>query len=333
VSRTRPTSATPTARRVPAARACALCAAVMLSVGALASCSGSSTHRSGSRAAASTTTTTQKPPDCGNPVASYAPIGLMPSPGNMPAGTYMAQIQARGRLVAGVAADNLLFGSRNPFTGNLEGFDIDQVHQVAQAIFGDPNRVEYRTMTFSQRIPALTSGSVDVVADVMTINCTRWSQIAFSSEYFAAAKRVLVPKTSTATSIADLEGKRVCAAKGSTSLEIVKSRPKLVAVPVEDSSDCIVLFQQGTVDGVVADDTVLAGFVAQDPYAKIVGGPLTNEPYGLGIAKTHPEFVRFVNQVLEKERTDGTWKALYARWLPTIGAVPEPPTAVYGRQP
>jgi polar amino acid transport system substrate-binding protein len=322
-------------RRGPAAHRVALLAVVIASTAALGACTGSSSssaHGAAPRAIAPTTTTT-RPPDCGNPVASYAPAGPLPPPGNMPAGTYMAAIQTRGRIVAGVSADTLLFGSRNPFTGNLEGFDIDEVRAVANAIFGDPTRVEYRTLTFAQRIPALTSGSVDLVADVLTINCTRWAQIAFSAEYFAAAKRVLVPKSSTAQSIADLNGKRVCAARGSTSLDIVTSRPKLIAVPVDDSSDCIVLFQQGTVDGVVADDTVLTGFTTQDPYAKVVGDPLTNEPYGLGIAKTHPEFVRFVNQLLDVNRANGTWKALYAKWLHPTGPVPEPPPAVYGRQP
>lgn len=320
-------------RRLRASRV-ALLAVVLGSTASLAACTGSSSSSAhGAPRATAPTATTQPAPDCGNPVASYAPAGPLPPPGNMPAGTYMAAIQTRGRLIAGVSADTLLFGSRNPFTGTLEGFDIDQVRAVANAIFGDPNRVEYRTLTFSQRIPALTSGSVDLVADVLTINCTRWAQIAFSSEYFAAAKRVLVPKNSTAQSVADLNGKRVCAAKGSTSLDIATSRPKLIAVPVDDSSDCIVLFQQATVDAVVADDTVLAGFTTQDPYAKIVGDPLTNEPYGLGIAKTHPEFVRFVNQLLEANRANGTWKALYAKWLHPTGPVPDPPSAVYGRQP
>jgi polar amino acid transport system substrate-binding protein len=330
-----PSDTTRTMRAGPATSR-ALLTIVIATTATLAACTGSSSssaHGDTSRARAPTTVTTRPAPDCGNPVASYAPTGALPPPVNMPAGSYMAAIQARGRLIAGVSADTLLFGSRNPFSGNLEGFDIDQVHAVANAIFGDPNRVEYRTLTFAQRIPALTSGSVDLVADVMTINCTRWAQIAFSSEYFAAGKRVLVPKNSTAQSIDDLNGKRVCAARGSTSLDIVTKRPKLIAVPVDDSSDCIVHFQQGTVDGVVADDTVLTGFTTQDPYAKIVGDQLTNEPYGLGIAKTHPEFVRFVNQILEVNRANGTWKALYAKWLHPTGPVPEPPPAVYGRQP
>ena len=93
----------------------------------------------------------------------------------------------------------------------------------------------------------------------------------------------------------------MCAAKGSTNIDNLKNYPKVIAVPVDDISDCMVLFQQGTVDSVTGDDTVLAGFVAQDPYAKVVGPAFTSEPYGLGIAKTHPEFVRYVNAMLRAD--------------------------------
>ena len=67
-------------------------------------------------------------------------------------------------------------------------------------------------MTYAQRIPALQDGSVDIVADVMTINCTRWEQISFSSQYFDAGQKVLVRTDSTANGIDDLNGKR-CASR------------------------------------------------------------------------------------------------------------------------
>ena len=38
-------------------------------------------------------------------------------------------------------------------------------------------------------------------------------------------------------------------------------------------------------------------------------------PTGWRSARRHPEFVRFVNGVLAKMRADGTWKAIYDRWL------------------
>ena len=295
-----------------------------------------------SRTTADSTTSTTAPAaqvtagpvvNCGNAVASYAPTETLPPPGDMPAGTYMAEIQRRGRLIAGVSADTLLFGYRNPLTGHLEGFDIDLIHAVANAIFGDPNKVEFKVLTYAQRIPNLLSGEVDIVADVMTVNCERWEQIAFSSQYFDAGQKILVRTDSAATGIADLAGTRMCAANGSTNIDNLKNYPEIKVVPVDDISDCMVLFQQGRVDSVTGDDTVLDGFVAQDPYAKIIGAPLTSEPYGLGISRLHPEFVRFVNGVLENLREDGTWKQMYTHWLAPTGPAPEPPPAVYGRNP
>jgi polar amino acid transport system substrate-binding protein len=283
--------------------------------------------------ATTATTTTAPAADCGNPVASFAPLSPMPAPGDMPSGSFIAEIQRRGRLVAGVSADTLLFGYFNPLSGKLEGFDIDLIRQVSQAIFGDPDRVEYKVLTYAQRIPSLVDGSVDIVADVMTVNCERWAQISFSSQYFDAGQKILVGTDSPVGDISQLKGKRMCAAKGSTNIDNLKNYPDVIVVPVDDISDCMVLFQQGSVDSVTGDDTVLAGFVAQDPYAKVVGGALTSEPYGLGIAKSHPEFVRFVNGVLADLRDNGTWKQMYSAWLRPTGAVPDPPVAVYGRNP
>jgi polar amino acid transport system substrate-binding protein len=264
-------------------------------------------------------------------VQSYAPGNPLP-PGDS-AGKTVAAIKSRGKIRVGVSADNLLFGFRNPITGQLEGFDIDMVNVVAHAIFGPGDltgKIEYRVENFAQRIPDLQAGRVDLVADIMTINCTRWSQIAFSSEYFHAGQQVLVRKSSPYQGIADLNGKRVCTATGSTGEQNLKTLyPKIIREVVANISDCMVLFQQGSVEGVVSDNTVVAGFASQDPYARIVEHQFTNEPYGLGIPAQNVDFVQFVNTVLQDMRTSGDWAKLYQKWLP--GKVPAPPTAVYGR--
>jgi polar amino acid transport system substrate-binding protein len=257
--------------------------------------------------------------------ASYAPDASTADSATV------AKIKKRGVLRAGVAADNLLFGYRNPIKGVLEGFDIDVVNEVAKAIFGTATgHVEYVVENFAQRIPDLQSGKVDMVADIMTINCARWGQIAFSSEYFHAGQQVLVRNNAPYKSIEDLNGKKVCTAKGSTGNENLKSRfPQVRRVIVDNISDCMVVFQQGTVEGIVSDNTVLNGFAAQDPYAQIVGPKFTQEPYGLGFNKASVDFVRYVNALLDKWRADGTWAAIYHKWLP--GPVPKPPAAYYGR--
>jgi polar amino acid transport system substrate-binding protein len=252
-------------------------------------------------------------------------------PSTATTGPALERIKKAGKLKVGVSADNLLFGYRNPIKGTLEGFDIDMVNEVAKAIFG-PNikgRVEYRVENFAQRIPDLQHHDVDMVADIMTITCVRWSQIAFSTEYFRAGQKVLVRKGAY-NSINELNGKNVCTAKGSTGFDNLKAKfPGVKRVLVDNISDCMVLFQQGTVEGIVSDNTVVNGFAAQDPYAEVVGDPFTQEPYGLGFNKDDVDFVRFVNAQLEKWRTDGTWKRIHDKWLPTEPQ--NPPAAVYGR--
>jgi polar amino acid transport system substrate-binding protein len=262
-----------------------------------------------------------------NPLASLRP-GALPAAGSMPAGSTMATIASHGRLTVGVDQNTFLFGFRNATTGEIEGFDIDIAKQVAAAIFGTADgHLQLVAITSAQRIPYVSSGKVDMVADTMTMNCARWQQVNFSSQYYEAGQRVLVPKSSTVTGIADLGGKKVCAAAGSTSIvNIADAKPAPIPVSVNDWTDCLVLLQQGQVAAVSTDDTILAGLAAQDPTVKLVGGPFTSEPYGLAIAKPATDFTRFVNAVLAKIRGDGTWSAIYQRWL---GGTATAPAAQY----
>lgn len=295
--------------------------------------------------AASTSTTA--PPSCtpgsaGTVVESSRPPGSMPAPGQMPAGTFMQKIQGRGRLIAGTSPDQLLFGFVNPLDNRVEGLDADLLREIAIAIFGgdpaDPSsadaHVQFVTVTLAQRIPDVRSGAVDVVADTMTINCARRVQVDFSTEYYDAGQRVLVPANSTATSVEQLAGRKVCAAAKSTSvdnLHAVKVAPPIDVVQPPDQSDCLVLLQQGEVDAMSTDDTVLAGFAAQDPYTKVIGPRFTDEPYGLAISLTHPDLTAFVNGVLAGLRASGELQALYAKWVGAAfkGQLPPIPPARY----
>ena len=114
----------------------------------------------------------------------------------MPAGSYMAEIQKRGRLVLGTSQDTLLFSSRNPFTGAIEGFDVDTARQVAEAIFGDPDKIQIKVIAYSDRVKQASgvdpANKVDLVADTMTINCARWKDVNFSTVYYDAGQKVLV---------------------------------------------------------------------------------------------------------------------------------------------
>jgi polar amino acid transport system substrate-binding protein len=318
----------------------ALAAGVALLMVTVAACSGSVTASApapgaaGFVAAAPTTAPAAAAPSCGDPTASLRPLPPTPPPGNMPSGTFMRAIQDRGRLVVGVDQTTLLFGSLNPLDNKIEGFDIDVLKEVAKAIFGADGvdkHIDYKAITSAQRIPFVQDGTVDIVGRTMTVTCARIKQVSFSTVYYQAGQKVLVRSDSTATGMQDLGGKTVCADTGSTSLDNIRSAPSHpVAYPVDDWTDCLVALQTNQVDAISTDDSILAGLAAQDPYTKVVGASFSPQPYGLAIGLKHPEFVRFVNGVLDRMRADGTWVALYNKWLAAhLGPAPAPPKATY----
>ena len=110
-------------------------------------------------------------------------------------------------------------------------------------------------------------------------------------------------------------------------------QPKATAVGSDSHTGCLVLFQQGKVDAITGDDTVLAGLAAQDPYAVVPEQKaFTAEPYGLGVNAKNVDLVRFLNARLAQMRADGEWTTIYNRWFSgPLGPAPTPPKAVYGR--
>jgi polar amino acid transport system substrate-binding protein len=269
-------------------------------------------------------------------LASNRPPNPMPQPGQMPAGSYMRQIQDSGKLIAGLRSDIVLFSFIDPLTGIRDGFDVAMVRAVARAIFGsdDASHLDMRTVLSADRIPGLQAGRFQIVAAVMTITAERKQQIDFSELYFRAAQRVLVSGENPARGIDDMDGQRVCAAEGSTSIpQILGANPNVKIVVRDSESDCAADLQQGLVDGVSTDDAILAGLGTQAGYAKVIGEPFSDEPYGLGIQQDHPEFVAFVNGVLSQMKANGEWKADYERYLAaglTPGQpTPDPPRSIY----
>jgi polar amino acid transport system substrate-binding protein len=273
---------------------------------------------------------TTTPAACDNATQSYDPL---PSLTGDAANNALAAIRKNDRLKVGVSADSLLLGSRNPLTGEVEGFDIDMAKYIAQAIFGDPKKVELVVISAADRIKALQDKRVDLVIRNMTMTCARWQDIAFSAEYYQSGLKILVKKGDPTNTLEGLAGKKVCAPTGTSTLDKVKATAGLIPVGSATHTGCLVLFQNGDVDAIAGDDTVLAGLVAQDPYAFVpVMQPVTSEPYGIGVNKDQVDLVRYVNRVMDTVKTDGRWKTSYDAWfLPSLKVEGSPPQSVYGR--
>src|SRR5438128_915073 len=85
-------------------------------------------------------------------------VGLAPGA----AAGALDDVKRRGKLVAGVKTDFPPFGYVDAQGKNL-GFDVELGHLFAQALFGDPNKVEFVAVTSGNRIPFLQSGKIDII--------------------------------------------------------------------------------------------------------------------------------------------------------------------------
>ncbi|MQY31047.1 glutamate ABC transporter substrate-binding protein [Nocardia aurantia] len=263
------------------------------------------------------------PQRCGDVTASLRPSTDVSGP-------TLTTIRTRGRLVVGLDIGSNLFSFRDPLTGALAGFDVDIAREIARDLFGSTDRIEFRILGAGDRESALRQHTVDVVVKTMTITCERRRYASFSSPYLLAHQRILALRPSRITGLAELAGKRVCVVEGTTSIDRMhREQPAATMLSVPTLSDCLVVLQQGQVDAVTTDNVLLAGLAVQDPFTRMVGGTLSDEPYGVGIPSGADDLVRFVNHTLERIRIDGTWERLYQRWLASLGPSPGPPTPTY----
>ncbi|KQB86149.1 glutamate ABC transporter substrate-binding protein [Corynebacterium lowii] len=241
------------------------------------------------------------------------------------------QIVERGRLVVGVDQSLYRISYRDPRTGDLRGFEVDLAREIAQDIFGDPEKVEFRFMESADSLESLNKGTVDAVIRTMSITQERQEIVAFSTPYLATNKRLLVKTSSGFESIEDLNGHTICVADSSTGLREAREQATHSSILKTRSwSDCLVALQQNQAEAILADGALLSGIAAQDQFTHIVGSSLSRENYGVAMLRQedggNPGLIRQVNSTIERIREDGTWWKMYNTWfgsyLPTDGPPP-----------
>ncbi|HUQ62270.1 MAG TPA: glutamate ABC transporter substrate-binding protein [Acidimicrobiales bacterium] len=252
-------------------------------------------------------------------------------------GSTMANIQARGKMIVGVKYDQPGFGQKNPTTNEVEGFDVETAKLIAVGIFGGTpesvtSKIEFKEAISKNRERFISEDGpdkVDMVVATYTINDARKQVVDFAGPYFVAKQDIMVKASDNAIkSVTDLNGKKVCTAKGSTSEPNVKAKaPQAEIVLFDTYSQCAEALADGRFDAETTDDSILAGLVQQSSGKfKLVGAPFSDEPYGIGMKKGDDAFRTFINDQLEKIEASGEWAKAFAATLGTLGLpTPTPP--------
>ncbi|BFO15886.1 glutamate ABC transporter substrate-binding protein [Streptomyces sp. KM77-8] len=199
---------------------------------------------------------------------------------------------------------------------------MDVATYVAKELGYQPDQIEWVETKSADRENALSRGDVKFIAATYSITDERKEKVDFAGPYLLAHQDLLVKSGSDITEATDLNDKKLCSVTGSTSAQNVKKdfAPDAQLSERGGYSECLSALQNGQVDALTTDDSILAGYAAQDQYKgkfKLAGLKLSNENYGVGVKKGDTETVNKINDALKKMVSDKSWeKAVEANFGP-----------------
>ncbi len=231
-----------------------------------------------------------------------------------------SKILQRGVLRVGVKYDFKPFGFLDE-SGQVVGFDVDIARELAKRWLGDENALELIKVTSADRIPKLVAGEVDLVAASMTHKRERDELIDFSQTYFLDGQSLLVRADSGINGIQDLDGRKVAAIQGSTSIDQIRAAAEqkgvnLEVAPFQEYPPAVEALLVGEVDALTSDSVALNQFAQDNPGLVVVGGRFTQEPYGIGVPEGDSYFREMVNFTLQEMKQDGAYDQIYRKWFP-----------------
>ena len=246
--------------------------------------------------------------------------------------TTLEKINRSGVFTVGTRTASPPFGYINK-QNEWVGFSIDLtrlVHKNLEKRLKKSIKFELKESTPATRIPLLTSGAVDLIAETMTDTRARRESVDFSLIYFVTGAQFLVRESSSIRGIQDIAGKRVGAQQGATNERIVRERvPQAKLVVYPDQAAAFTALAQGRIDAYTNDGIQLAGVKAKAPFPeiwKIVGDLFSYEPYGMAMRKNDSDFRALVNNSLIQAIEGGEYFRLYDKWFGPKGEVPYPLT-------
>jgi general L-amino acid transport system substrate-binding protein len=174
------------------------------------------------------------------------------------------QIEKRGFLVCGTS--NGLSGfARQDESGEWSGFDIDFCRAVAAAIFDDPRRLRIVVISAKERVKALRSGEVDLLARgaSWTLSRDAGQGLAYAAITFFDGQGVLTSRARAALSLRDLGGLSVCVQQGTPFELDLTDIGRASGKPLEPRlfttfEEAAAAYAAGKCDALTADVTTLA---------------------------------------------------------------------------
>jgi ABC-type amino acid transport substrate-binding protein len=206
------------------------------------------------------------------------------------------------------------------------GYSIDICRLIVDAISEAVGRtvvIKWQAVTSESRIPAVSSGRVDLECGSTTSNLERQKVVAFSPTMFVSGTKLMVKKGSPIKSYRDLNGKRVVVTSGTTNektLQDLKQKFKLdvTLLTAADHAASFRMLTAGQVDAFATDDVLLYGLLAQNGAQAdylVIGEFLSYDPYGVMYRKGDPQLAKLMDDTFLQLAEDREIERRYNRWF------------------
>lgn len=221
------------------------------------------------------------------------------------------------------------------------GYSIDLCKLVVTSLERQLNAgsltIEWVPVTLQTRFSAVASGKADMECGSSTVTLGRMKEVDFSNFIFVESTGVVVSKTSNIRSFADMAGKKIAVASGTTNEQAIIAQLKqqkieAVVISVKNGPEAIAMLESGSADGFASDKLLLVGAKFKNPDAFIMlPDDLSVEPYGIGLPRGDWAFRLAVNTGLAQIFRSGTILNVFAGWFNQIGLQMSPVMrVVYG---
>jgi len=253
---------------------------------------------------------------CGKPAETAAPAEAA-SAAPAVAASAPAKVYA-----VGTDAVYAPFESQNE-KGEIVGFDIEVLQAVADKA---GLTLKFVNTPWEGMFNTLSQGDRDILVSAITITDERKQTMDFSAPYFNATQLIAVPTASKITRFDELKNLRVAVQTGTTGDEAAsklmgKTNSKLRRF--ENTPLALKELESGGVDAVVADNGVIAHYVANNGsqgFKAISDASFVPEQYGFVVKKGDTALAAQLNKGLEAVRADGSYDRIYAKFFGTAAA-------------
>jgi len=167
-------------------------------------------------------------------------------------------------------------------------------------------------MSFSEIIPAVMAGQVDIGMAGMTITEARAQNVDFSIPYYTASQVIITHENSGIQSAADLVGTRVAVVLNYTGDFIASDMYDMNEIAgivrVNSGIHTMLELMAGRADAVILDKTTATMFVEQNEGLIIVEDNefFAGENYGIAVRQGNTELLNQINIILERLIAEGT---------------------------